>query len=43
MVSLTIIWKKKIRRSYSFKINATSEQIKYMFNILQLGEDFKVD
>lgn len=30
-------------RSHSFKINATSGQIKYMFNILQVGEDYKVD
>ena len=48
MVSLTInnLEKKKqnkTRRPYSFKINATSGQIKYMFNILQLGEYCKVD
>lgn len=35
--------KKKIRRSHSFKINATSGEIKYIFKILQLGEDCKVD
>lgn len=33
---------KKIR-SHSFEIHATSGRIKYMFNISQLGEDYKVD
>lgn len=41
MAILTIIWKKM--RSHSFKINATPGRIKYMFNISQLGEDYKVD